>query len=139
MADRRICGLRLEVTPENHTSEIRIETGIDGDRRNLERLPLYPEGTVFPPETRWEKWARAKHLQESSRSAEGALYLEMRTIDSGVDLAFAAATRFDPPPQHRSVRQRSGGSPRRRAPRRAGETCGWTSSSSSARHSTRTE
>ena len=107
MADRRICGLRLEVTPENHTSEIRIETGIDGDRRNLERLPLYPEGTVFAPETRWEKWARAKHLRESSRSADGALYLEMGTIDSGVDLAFAVATSFDPPPQHRSVRQRS--------------------------------
>jgi kojibiose phosphorylase len=71
MADRRVCGLRLEVTPENHTSEIRIETGIDGDRRNLERLPLYPEGTVFPPETKWEKWARARHLQESSRSDEG--------------------------------------------------------------------
>jgi kojibiose phosphorylase len=68
MADRRICGLRLEVTPENHTSEIQVETGIDGDRRNLERLPLYPEGTVLAPETRWEKWARAKHLRESSRS-----------------------------------------------------------------------
>src|SRR4029450_4154728 len=86
MADRRICGLRPEVTPENHTSEIRIETGIDGDRRNLKRLPVYPEGTVFAPETRWEKWARAKHLRESSRSAYDALYLEMRTIDSGADL-----------------------------------------------------
>ena len=107
MADRRVCVLRLEVTPENHSAEIRVESGINGDRRNLERLPLYPEGTVFAPETRWEKWARAKHLQESSRSADGALYLEMRTIDSGVDLAFAAATSFDPPPQHRSVRQRS--------------------------------
>ena len=31
----------------------------------------------------------------------------MRTIDTGVDLAFAAATTFDPPPQHSSVRQGS--------------------------------
>ena len=108
MADRRVCALRIEVTPENHSSEIRIESGINGDRRNLERLPLYPEGTVFAPETRWEKWARARHLRESSRSAEGdALYLQMRTIDTGVDLAFAAATTFDPPPQHSSVRQAS--------------------------------
>ena len=109
MADRRVCVLRLEVTPENHSAEIRVESGINGDRRNLERLPLYPEGTVFPPETRWEKWARARHLQESSRSDEGdALSLEMRTIDTGVDLGYAAATTYEPPPQHRSVRQRSG-------------------------------
>ena len=34
------CGWR---SPRRTTSEIRIETGIDGDRRNLERLPL-PRG-----------------------------------------------------------------------------------------------
>jgi kojibiose phosphorylase len=108
MADREVCALRVEVTPENHSAEIRIETGLDGDRRNLERLPLYPEGTVFPPQTRWEKWARAKHMRESARSAEGdVLYLEMRTIDTGVDLGFAAATSHEPPAQQRSVRQRS--------------------------------
>jgi kojibiose phosphorylase len=112
MADRRVCALRLEVTPENHSAEIRIATGINGDRRNLERLPLYPEGTVFDPETRWEKWARAKHLRESSRFAGDphdptALYLEMRTIDTGVDLGYAAATTFDPPAQQREVEQRS--------------------------------
>ena len=108
MADRRICALRVEITPENHSSEIRVETGIDGDRRNLERLPLYPEGTVFPPETRWEKWALAKHLEQVARFAEdGVLYLEMRTIDSGVHLGYLGATRFDPPPLHQSVQQRS--------------------------------
>ena len=108
MADRRICALRVEVTPENHAAEVRVETGIDGDRRNLERLPLYPEGTVFSPEIRWEKWARAKHLRESARSPEpDALYLEMRTIDTGVDIGFAAATACEPPPQRKSVRQRN--------------------------------
>ena len=107
MADRRVCALRVEVTPENHSSVIVIETGIDGDRRNLDRLPLYAEGTVFPPEVRWEKWARARHLQESGRADDGdALYLEMRTIDSGVALGYAAATTFDPPPAGRAVQQR---------------------------------
>jgi kojibiose phosphorylase len=107
MADRRVCALRVEVTPENHASEIVVESGIDGDRRNLERLPRYAEGTVFAPETRWEKWARAKHMRESSRVADEVLYLEMRTLDSGLDLGYAAATTFDPSPEHRSVRQRN--------------------------------
>ena len=31
----------------------------------------------------------------------------MRSIDTGVDLGFAAATTYEPTPQHRSVRQRS--------------------------------
>jgi len=107
MADRRMCALRVEVTPENHSAEVRVLTGLDGDRRNLERLPLYPDGTVFDPETRWEKWARAKHLGESSRSADDVLYLEMRTIGTGIALGYAAATTYDPPPRHRSVPQRS--------------------------------
>jgi kojibiose phosphorylase len=112
MADRRICALRVEVTPENHASEIVVESGIDGDRRNLERLPLYPPGTVFPPQTRWEKWARARHLRETARSAAdpdhgGALYLEMRTLGTGIDLGYLAATTVGPAPAHRSVRQRS--------------------------------
>ncbi len=108
MADRRICALRVEVTPENHTSEILVESGIDGDRRNLERLPLYPEGTVFPPHTRWEKWARARHLRETARSAaDDGLYLEVRTLGTGIDLGYLAATAVEPAPAHRSVRQRS--------------------------------
>jgi kojibiose phosphorylase len=107
MADRRICALRVEVTPENHASEIWIETGIDGDRRNLERLPVYPEGTVHPPGTRWEKWARAKHLREAARVVDGdGLYLEMRTIDTGVDVGYAAAVAYEPASERRSVRQR---------------------------------
>ncbi len=108
MADRRICALRFEVTPENHDAEIVVETGIDGDRRNLERLPLYPAGTVFPPETRWEKWARARHLRETARSAgEDGPYLEMRTLGTGIDLGYLSATTVEPAPAAREVRQRS--------------------------------
>ena len=100
MADRRVCGLRVEVTPENHAAEIRVETGIDGDRRNLERLPLYPEGTVFASgDPVGEVGPRPATCEESSRSAEGdVLYLEMRTIDTGIDLGYAAATTYEPPP-----------------------------------------
>lgn len=108
MADRRICALRVEVTPENHAEEIWVESGLDGDRRNLERLPVYPEGRVFPPRARWEKWARSQHLEESARSVDGdALYLQVRTLDTGVEVGLAAATVFASPPLRRSVRQRS--------------------------------
>ena len=40
MADRRICALRVEITPENHSSEIRVETGIDGDRHVIRGTEL---------------------------------------------------------------------------------------------------
>jgi kojibiose phosphorylase len=108
MADRHLCALRVEVTPEDHESDIVVQTGIDGDRRNLERLPVYPEGHVFDPQTRWEKWARAKHMQVSSRHAgpdAAGLSLQMRTLDTGVELAYRAETTFAPAPEERTVQQ----------------------------------
>jgi kojibiose phosphorylase len=107
MADRHLVALRLTVTPENHAAQIVVETGIDGDRRNLERLPVYPEGHVFDPETRWEKWALAKHLRETGRAADDGLYLQMRTLDTGVELGFLAATSFAAHPTQRLVQQRN--------------------------------
>ena len=108
MADRRLCALRVEVTPENHAAELVVETGINGDRRNLESLPVFAEGTVFEPETRWEKWARAKHLRETARSAgDDDVYLQMRTLDTDVELGFLAATVCSDAPAERSVRQSS--------------------------------
>ena len=107
MADRRICALRVTVTPENHDGQIVVETGIDGDRRNLEALPVYPAGTVFDVRTRWEKWALAKHMEQTARSAGDTLYLQMRTLDTGVELGFLASTTFAAAPVHRAVQQRS--------------------------------
>jgi len=107
MADRRIVALRLTVTPENHDQQIVVETGIDGDRRNLERLPVYPEGTVFDPRTRWEKWALAKHLEETARSASDGLHLQMRTLDTGVELGYLASVTFASAPVFRAAQQRS--------------------------------
>ena len=112
MADRRICALRVTVTPEGHDAQIVVETGIDGDRRNLERLPVYPHDHVFDPRTRWEKWARAKHMEQTSGFADGSdrsggLYLQMRTLDTGVELGYLASTTFADPPVFRGVQQRS--------------------------------
>ena len=106
MSDRRLCALRAEITPENHRSEITVESAIDGRRRNLERLPVYPDGTTFEPEVKWEKWARTKHLEEVAKTAEGdAVYLEMRTIDSRITLGYAATTVASRPPATKGVRQ----------------------------------
>ncbi|MGH3948082.1 MAG: glycoside hydrolase family 65 protein [Pseudonocardiaceae bacterium] len=106
MSDRSLCGVRVEITPENHRSEITVESAIDGRRRNLERLPVYPDGAAFPVEMRWEKWARTKHLEEVDKDhRDGTIYLEMQTIDSRIRLGYAATTVPSQPPAGRSVRQ----------------------------------
>ncbi len=97
--DRHTCALRVEVTPEDHDGEIEIESALDGRRRNLERLPVYPDGTRFPLETRWEKWALTRHLERTGREADGDVaYLQMRTLASDVTLGYAAATEASLPP-----------------------------------------
>jgi kojibiose phosphorylase len=93
MADRRTCAVRIEITAENHEAEIAVESALDGRRRNLERLPVYPSGAQFPLETRWEKWALTRHLDRTAREThDDVAYLEMRTISSGITLGYAAAT-----------------------------------------------
>jgi kojibiose phosphorylase len=92
LADRDLCAMRLEVTPENHSATITVESGIAGRRRNLDRLPVYPEDTVFDAEVRWDKWASSIHLRPVSVAAtEDALYLETRTIASGVSLGYGTS------------------------------------------------
>ena len=39
----------------------------------------------------WEKSAKSRHLQARAAVAEG-VYLEQRTIDTGITLGYAAAT-----------------------------------------------
>jgi kojibiose phosphorylase len=105
MAAREVCAIRYEITAENHTSTITVESGIDGHRRNLERLPAYPHGTAFEPETRWDKWATTKHLVESARTVDDrAIYLEMRTAASDVIIGVASSTwGYLPVPVRRTV------------------------------------
>jgi kojibiose phosphorylase len=105
-ADRRLCGLRVEVTPVNHDADITVQSALVGRRRNLERLPVYPEGTEFEPEVRWDKWARAKHLVEVGKAEhDDAVYLEMRTIETGITLGYGAVLSSTQPPERRTVRR----------------------------------
>lgn len=106
LAQRSLCGLRVEVTPDNHDAPIHIVSGVDGRRRNLERLPAYPHGTTFDPETRWEKWAHTKHLTETTRyHDDDGVYLEMRTIASGIAVGCASATSGSPASRRTVVQQ----------------------------------
>ncbi len=93
MHDPHLCAVRMEVTAENHSSPIVVETALDGHRRNLDRLPVYADGTAFDPDVRWDKWAHSKHLVEVGRRGAGdRLELEMQTIDSRILLSYAAST-----------------------------------------------
>lgn len=106
MARRELCGLRVRITAENHSCPVSVESGIDGRRRNLDRLPAYPSGAGFHPEVRWEKWALSRHLEETGRTdADGALGLQMRTLETGITVATAAQTHYHQPPQQRRGHQ----------------------------------
>jgi len=91
-ADQHICGQRLEITPENHDSNVTIESRIDGDRYNLECLPAYRDPREFHNEVKWEKWAKSRHLEmQLTDAGEDGAYLQTRTIDTGIEIAVASA------------------------------------------------
>lgn len=105
-ADRRLCALRVEVTPLDHDAEVLVQSALAGRRRNLERLPVYPEGTTFAPEVRWDKWAEAKHLVEVSKAEQAdAIYLEMRTIETGINLGYGSLLQSSQGPDRRVVQR----------------------------------
>jgi len=96
-ADQHLCCLQLRITPEDHGATIAVHSGIDGTGHNLDRPPIYSVPPVDDPQMRWEKWARSRHLTEQARagSAEG-VYLEQRTIDTGITLGYAATSTVSP-------------------------------------------
>ncbi|GAA4384243.1 glycoside hydrolase family 65 protein [Tsukamurella soli] len=99
MADRDLCALRIEVTPLDAPAVVTVETGVDAHCRNLERLPAYPAGTSFGHDRKWEKWARSTHLRETGRGFHGRVgHVTARTIDSGIDVAYAFAAEADREP-----------------------------------------
>ncbi|HYP43962.1 MAG TPA: glycosyl hydrolase family 65 protein [Propionibacteriaceae bacterium] len=105
-ADRRLCALRVEVTPLGHDAEVSVTSALVGHRRNLERLPVYPAGTTFAPEVKWDKWAEAKHLVEVSKAEQAdAIYLEMRTIETGVSLGYGSVLQPFREPNRRAVQR----------------------------------
>ncbi|MFT4087014.1 MAG: glycosyl hydrolase family 65 protein [Gordonia sp. (in: high G+C Gram-positive bacteria)] len=90
MSDRDRVGLRVRVTALDDAARVRIVSGLDAHRRNMEALPVYPEGTKFGYDRKWEKWARSTHLVESGRGFDGESgYVTTSTIDSGHEIAYA--------------------------------------------------
>jgi kojibiose phosphorylase len=98
MSERDIAVLRLEATPLNYAGEVQIVTGIDGDRTNMEALPVYPKGRTFTTEERNAKWARSRHLRTVgvAETPSGEVTLTTHTIGSEVDIAFAVSTLTTP-------------------------------------------
>ncbi len=93
-ADQHLCCLQARITPENHTAPVIVRSGIDGTGYNLDRRPIYSEPPPDDPQMKWHKWAKSKHLEELAREqlADG-IYLETRTIDTGITIGYAAMTR----------------------------------------------
>jgi len=91
-SNQHLCGIHAQVTAENYDGEIVVESAIDGERFNLDRMPSYAEVPDFHPEVKWEKWAKSKHLQSIANTVEDdAVCLEMETMDTGHHLGYAAA------------------------------------------------
>ncbi len=100
MKDRDVALLRFEVTPLNHSGDVELVSGIDGDRTNMEALPVYPKGRTFTTLERNAKWARSRHLRTTGTGAteDGTLVVTTHTIGSDVDIAFAASLSVTPEP-----------------------------------------
>jgi kojibiose phosphorylase len=92
-AAQHLCCLRARITPQNHTAPVIVRSGIDGTGYNLDRRPIYAEPPPDDPETKWHKWAKSKHLEEVAREQlPDGIYLETRTIGTGITIGCAAAT-----------------------------------------------
>ena len=90
-ANQHLCGIRLEVTPVNHSSRIAVESAIDAERYNLDRLPAYTGSPKFHPEVKWEKWAKSRHLKVTGADAgNDAIYIEAVTLDTGISIGVAS-------------------------------------------------
>jgi kojibiose phosphorylase len=99
-ADEHLCCLQARVTPENHTASISIHSGIDATWHNLDRRPFYADPPPADPQMKWHKWAKSRHLDEVARATfVDGVYLETRTIDSGITIGYAASTTVSPPVQ----------------------------------------
>ncbi|MFT4125054.1 MAG: glycosyl hydrolase family 65 protein [Gordonia sp. (in: high G+C Gram-positive bacteria)] len=99
MADRDLCGLRVQVTPLDRSASVVVCTGIDAHRRNLERLPAYPPGTTFGADRKWDKWARSTHLTSTGSGQDGEVdWIGTTTIASGIDLSYALRADATPAP-----------------------------------------
>lgn len=91
-ADQHICGIRLTITPTNHSSTIAVESALDSERYNLDRLPAWKVTPEFHPEVKWEKWAKSRHLRvDQAKASEAHIYIEAETLDTGISIGMMAA------------------------------------------------
>jgi kojibiose phosphorylase len=105
-ADQHLCCLQARITPENHTASVIVCSGIDGTGYNLDRRPIYTQPPPDDPQMKWSKWAKSKHLEEVAREqSPDGIYLETRTIDTGITIGYAALTTVMSPAEF-SVEQR---------------------------------
>jgi kojibiose phosphorylase len=96
-ADQHLYCLRARITPENHTAEVNVRSGIDGTVYNLDRRPIYAEPPPDDPQVTWHKWARSRHLDEAAREHfPDGIYLETRTTGTGITIGYAALTTVSP-------------------------------------------
>ena len=92
-ADQHLCCLQAWITPENHTAQVVVRSGIDGTGYNLDRRPIYTEPPPYDPQLKWHKWAKSRHLDEVAREhLPDGVYLETRTVGSGITIGYAALT-----------------------------------------------
>ena len=90
-SEQHLCEMKVNLTPENYSGQIRIESGIVGNVFNLDRLPVYTGSPEFEPEVKWEKWAKSKHLFHYKSSCdENGLYLESKTLDRPHSIGYAS-------------------------------------------------
>ena len=106
-ADQHLCCLQARITPENHTAPVSVHSGIDGTGYNLDRRPIYTEPPPDDPQMKWHKWAKSKHFDQVAREQlPDGIYLETRTIDTGITIGYAARTTVWPAVES-SIEQRS--------------------------------
>ena len=92
-ADQHLCCLQARITPENHTAPVSVHSGIDGTGYNLDRRPIYTEPPPDDPQMKWHKWAKSKHFDQVAREQlPDGIYLETRTIDTGITIGYATRT-----------------------------------------------
>lgn len=90
--DQHVAGIEISVTPINHACEIVVESGIDGERYNLDCLPAYKEKRTPHPETKWEKWAKSRHLKiEDKQAGSEGCYMQAVTLDTEITIGMASS------------------------------------------------
>ena len=81
-ANRNQFEIKISITPENYSGNIKVEAPINGTVFNLDLEPNYREKPEFIPEAKWGKWTNSKHLGyvDSGNHDEG-IFLEMKTLE----------------------------------------------------------